>query len=380
MSGLSLTMHPGSDGDALSLSWGTPEAPHHAVIDLGRTRDYRALRPWLVATSWIDLLVITHIDADHIEGAMPMVAEPTAPFAVGDVWFNAHDHLITARNRRHEHEVLSVLQGEKLSQGIRRFKWNWNGAFGGGPVSTDSPEACDPIDIGGMTLWLLSPDDATLSALEKDWDEALAEASLRTGDPNAAKVTPEGLETLGVEALGRRPFKTDAAKVTPEGLETLDVEALARSPFKTDAATPNGSSIAFLAEHAGRRVLLAADAHPSVLAVKLRALGYSEQNRLKLDLFKLPHHGSCANLSPELLTLIDTTRFAISTDGTRHNLPDAETIARILKADPVRDKIFYFNFAQKKAALWAADRALAQKWKFSIVTPPQGQQGITIDV
>lgn len=358
MTPFALTMHPGSDGDALVLRWGDDLSPHFALIDLGRTADYRAMRDWLVATGRIDLMVITHIDADHIEGAMPMVAEASAPFAPDDVWFNGHDHLKAARARRSEMEVLSVLQGEKLSDGIRRFGWPWNRAFDGGPVSTDSLQGRAPLILNGLQLTLLSPDDAALSALERDWDKALAAAALRKGDPDVAPPAPQGLERLA----------------------KLDVPALAARPFKPDNATPNGSSIAFLAEQGGRRVLLAADAHPGVLVARLRAMGHSPDNRLKLDLFKLSHHGSKANLSPELLTLIDCTRFAISTDGTRHNFPDPECIARILVADPDRDKTFFFNYPQKNADLWAQDADLRARWRYDVVTPGEGHKGLTIDV
>jgi beta-lactamase superfamily II metal-dependent hydrolase len=358
MTTFSLTMHPGSDGDALLLRWGEVEAPHHALIDLGRKADYHALRGSLAKIGRLDLMVITHIDADHIEGAMPLVAEPTAPFAADDIWFNGHDHLKIARNRRNELEVLSVLQGEKLSDGIVRFGWPWNRAFDGGPVSTNSPQGVGPLDLNGLRLTLLSPDDAGLSALEREWDKALADAALRKGDPDEAPLAPKGLERL----------------------TALDVPALAAQPFKPDTATPNGSSIAFLAEHDGRRVLLAADAHPDTLAQRLRTLGWSEQEPLKLDLFKLSHHGSKANLSPELLTLIDCTRFAISTDGSRHNFPDPECIARILVADPSRDKTFYFNYPQKNAALWSSNPELRNRWRFDVVTPAEGQKGLTVDV
>jgi beta-lactamase superfamily II metal-dependent hydrolase len=355
---LILTMHPGSDGDALSLQWVEAGARRRAVIDLGRTADYRALKPWLVETSNIDLLLITHIDADHIEGAMPMVAEAQAPFIPNDVWFNNHDHLRAARERRQEHETLSVLQGEKLSKGIARYRWPWNQAFGGGPISTDSPEGAAPIDLHGLQITLLSPNDASLSALEKDWDKALRSAALRHGDKDEADATPDGLEVLS----------------------TLDVQALARRPFKPDRATPNGSSIAFVAQHGSRNVLMGADAHPAVLTARLRALGYRPDRRLKLDLFKLSHHGSKANLSPELLSLIDCTRFAISTDGTRHGFPDAEAISRILVADPDREKTLYFNFRQENARLWANATELSARWKYKVVMPDEGDSGLAINV
>ena len=79
-------------------------------------------------------------------------------------------------------------------------------------------------------------------------------------------------------------------------------------------------------------------------------------------------------------TLIDCTRFAISTDGSRHNFPDPECIARILVADPNRDKTFYFNYPQKNAALWSSNPDLRNRWRFDVVTPAEGQKGLTVDV
>lgn len=132
-----LTMHPASEGDALVLSWGADDNPHHAVIDLGRTKDYRALRPWLKQASNVELFVMSHIDGDHIFGAMPMVREDTPPFSPGDVWFNGYHHLVIAKDNANQLEALAPGQGEKLSDGIKKFDWPWNNAFHGSPVSID---------------------------------------------------------------------------------------------------------------------------------------------------------------------------------------------------------------------------------------------------
>ncbi len=357
---LTLTMHPGSDGDALTLSWGEAGAPaQHALIDLGRTRDYRALRPWLAATRDLALFVITHIDADHIEGAMPLAAEETPPFTPADVWFNAHAHLKAARERRAEFESLSVLQGEKLTAALRRFGWNWNAVFGGGPVSTDAPEAAaGPVDVRGLQITLLSPSDLELSELEKDWDKALRDAGLRIGDADEAPSAPEGMETLSAG---------------------LDVPALAARPMKADRATPNGSSIAFLAEWGGRRVLMGADAHPGVLERALAHLGHGPEAPLRLDLYKVSHHGSRANTSPALLRMLDCTRFAFSTDGSKHPFPNPETVARILVNDPDREKVLYFNFRQPQSMAWDV-AALREKWRYRVVLPEEGSEGLAVEV
>jgi len=354
-----LTMHQASEGDCLVLAWGDPADPHHAVIDLGRGADYRALRPWLAQASRIELFTMSHIDADHIAGAMPMVRESTAPFAPADVWFNGYAHLAAAKARWNPLEALSVPQGDKLEEGINRFGWPWNAAFAGGRVSVDNRQALVPLTLpGGLKICLLSPGDQELATLEKIWNKWLRKTRLRTADEDEETSTPPALEVLSVP----------------------DVNTLAKAPFKEDDAAPNGSSIAFLAEFDGRCVLLGADAFPSRVAASLRTLGYSPERRLKLDLLKLSHHGSKGNTSPELLALIDCTRFAISTNGTQHSHPDPETIARILAADPGRPKQLLFNTRQPNAEIWE-NIALMTRWNYVCIFPdPPAHAGLEVEI
>jgi beta-lactamase superfamily II metal-dependent hydrolase len=357
-------MYSASEGDALVLSWGTESTDHHALVDLGRNADYKAIRPALQKIRRFELFTITHIDADHIAGAMPLVKENSAPFAPADVWFNAWHHLKNADSRLHHVpglETLSVKQGEKLSAGILRFGWPWNRAFGfDGIASVDSPSTNSPIELdGNLKITLLSPGDQELAALLPVWMKELTKANLRPMDPDEAATgkAPPGFEILS----------------------PLNVEALAAVPFLEDKSEPNGASIAFLGEFGTRRVLLGADAHPSVIERALRKLGFSEKNPLKLDLFKLCHHGSKANTSPALLRILDCTRFAISTDGTKHNHPDRETIARILVNDPKRPKTLYFNVNQEQATVWEQSD-LQKKYGFKCVIPPKETPGLTIEI
>ena len=75
--------------------------------------------------------------------------------------------------------------GEKLARGIVKFAWPWNAEFASEIVSTDSPEAGQPIDIAdGLTIRLLSPGDDQLVELLSKWDSALSGANIRTFDPD----------------------------------------------------------------------------------------------------------------------------------------------------------------------------------------------------
>jgi beta-lactamase superfamily II metal-dependent hydrolase len=361
MSTFRLAMHAASEGDAMILTWGEKQTLHHALVDLGRTADYRALKPLLEKIGVFDLFVMTHIDADHIEGAVPLFKEATMPFHAKRVWFNAHRQLTIANERlpAAAREILGPGQAEKVTAGIMRYEWPWNGNFADGVVSTDSPKAMQPIALeGNLSIRLLSPSDAKLSKLLPEWNAELAKAHLRTTDPDEVEVAlARGREQLGV----------------------LNVDFLAGQPFNLDNTKPNGASIAFIAEFAGKRVLLGADSHPDIIVASLRALDASETNRYKLDCLKVAHHGSKANTSPALLKIIDCTRFAFSTDGSRHSHPNPETIARILKGDPDRQKTLIFNFKQPSTEIWDDD-ALKKRWGYDCVYPKTNGAGIELEI
>lgn len=349
-----LTMLPASEGDCLILTYGAPGDLHNIVVDLGRTANYMANKAALSALGQVELFVISHIDADHIEGAMPMVREPAAPISPRDVWFNAYHHLIEARDATHQQfETFSAKQGEKLSHGIRKFGWHWNKRTGGGQVAIETMP--DPVELpGGLIVTMLSPDNLKLSDLEPNWASELKKAGLRPLDPDEAEPTlDDGIEHFGA----------------------IDVEELAAKPFSPDKAKPNGSSIAFVAEYKGKRAMLLADAHPGIIDSQVEKLAQQDPSgRYRVDLLKVSHHGSAANTSPRLLELIDCTRFAFSTNGAHHGHPDRETIARILASNRNRKKQLYFNFTQDSTSIWDS-ASLKTKWKFETLFPTTGEEG-----
>ena len=343
-----VTMHPALDGDCIVVSWGTTAVLHHLIVDLGRSGTYQKVKTQLKALPNIELFVMSHIDADHIGGAVPMVREATAPFAPKRVWYNARPQLVAAQARAPILEPFGARQGEKLARGIVNFGWPWNAEFASEIVSTDSPEAKNPIPIAdGLTIRLLSPSDAQLIKLLPVWDAELAAANVRTFDPDE---DPDPLSPI-FEPFG-----------------VIDVEALAADAYSGDEAEANGSSIAFIVEFDQKRVLLAADAHSDVMEATLKPLAQAEGGKYRVDLAKISHHGSSANTSKIFPGLIDCTRFAISTNGTRHNHPDAESLARFLKADKDRQKTLFFNYRQDNTEVWDTP-ALRTEWKFSCVFP-----------
>src|SRR5262249_24484309 len=117
----------------------------------------------------------------------------------------------------------------------------------------------------------------------------------------------------------------------------------AGSKIGSDRAVANGSSIALLFQYDDKRILLGADAHAAVLADALRALTTRNGTaKVNLDLFKLAHHGSAGNVSPDLLSLVRCDRYEVSTNGDHFHHPDPETIE--LLGDQASPPTVYFNY------------------------------------
>ncbi|MBY5841303.1 hypothetical protein J3P71_20885 [Rhizobium leguminosarum] len=353
-----LTMYPALDGDCLLIQWGSLPDLHHMIVDLGRSATWETIGNAVSGLANLELLAITHVDADHISGCIPMIKLPAAPFHPNRVWFNAHPQLIKARNRFSSSERLGARQGEKLSRGIANFDWPQNADFASGVVSTDSPEAQSEILLpGGAKLRLLSPNDEKLAALLPHWERELQRAKIRPFDPD------EGLHPLSdvFERFSGGP----------------DVRRLAGVRYVPDAAEANGSSIAFILEYEGKRLLLCGDAHSETLEAALRPLAEANGGQYRIDLMKVSHHGSRGNTSPSLLKMIDCDRYAISTNGSReHCHPHEELIARIVsQPDNRKAKTIYCNYRQAYTTSWQ-NRALSARWNYEVVFPDVAENGM----
>ena len=113
----------------------------------------------------------------------------------------------------------------------------------------------------------------------------------------------------------------------------------------------NWSSIAFYINCDNVKALMLGDSYPSTVVKSLQTFGFSEENKLKVDCFKVSHHGSRNNISNELLDMIDCDQYVFSTNGGLGAAchPDRETIGNILhhkNRDWERIVKLYFNYCQ----------------------------------
>jgi metal-dependent hydrolase (beta-lactamase superfamily II) len=347
---------PARYGDCIWLEYGTPDDLHHILIDggtAGTKKDIKEMLAGLPGNTVIDLLVVTHIDRDHIEGILSILEEDELAIRVSDIWFNGWGHL-----PEDEIEGLGAEQGERLSAAILKHLIPWNAAFDGHAVVVPDEGDLPVITLpGGMKLTLLSPTIAGLKKLRIKWKEEIETAGL---EPGFGLVIPETNEDDEIVALGA---------------EIPDIEALLMESFEEDTAAANGSSIAFLAEYEGRRVLLAGDAYPATV---LNALKRKFTNNVKLNLVKLSHHASKGNTSPDLLRFLDCSAYAISTNGSIFHHPSQVTLARILdiRGNGVE---FIFNYRSDHNKCWDTD-GLKNSFGYTTIYPEAGQKGIKISL
>src|SRR6516165_3496615 len=87
---LELELLPARHGDAILLTWGPLNERHHLLIDGGPASAYPKVSARLgeVLTNGLDLLVLTHIDADHIEGTLLLTNDADLNISIGEYWFN----------------------------------------------------------------------------------------------------------------------------------------------------------------------------------------------------------------------------------------------------------------------------------------------------
>ncbi|MGI9644458.1 MAG: CHAT domain-containing protein [Ilumatobacteraceae bacterium] len=336
--GLSIEMLPARHGDGLWVEWGTPDDVHRMIIDGGTKSAFVHIRDKLDAipagSRKIDLLVVSHIDLDHIEAPIELIRTAALDIAFGDIWFNEEKHLVAGGavadgGEQPQGTDRGGIQGEFLGALIARHSLPWNQQFGGGPIVVQPSGPLPVIELdGGLRLVLLSPTPRKLEELEPVWNKEVARKDLSPGDRARA------IELLEERMGPVQPTRGD-------------------KKWGSDHSAANGSSIAFIAEYGGERWLLSGDAHVDVLVSSLKryAKQFELAGKVPLDGFKIPHHGSVNNMSDELLELVDVKKFLVSSNGAYFKHPDARCIEKIIEKAPHAE--LAFNYRTDFTVEWA---------------------------
>jgi len=329
-------------GDSLLLYYGSLDAPKLVVIDGGPNS--RIIRPRLDEMRAalddpdsglpIRLLMVSHIDDDHIRGVLDLTKhireasenQEPLPYRIQTLWHNSFDDIVgnganslfeasvasvgaasltgdirdSARMSRDAAMVMaSVRQGRTLRDDARVIGLEINEP-GGGLVTAGSAAV---VELGdGLAFQVVGPARSRLEELQKDWDHKLTELNLAT----------------------------DAGR--------------AEAAAYVDKSVYNLASIVVLVNAENKTMLLTGDARGDDI---LAGLGEAElldaNGHLHVDILKVPHHGSDRNVETDFFRRITADHYIFSGDG-KHGNPEPATFEMLFTArdhDPYRIHLTY---------------------------------------
>jgi beta-lactamase superfamily II metal-dependent hydrolase len=307
-------------GDCFLLEYGTPPVRRYLLVDGGPMMTYeRHLGPELLAVAAcggkLDLVMLSHVDSDHVGGLLDLMRELQEQRAEGCVqtiaidalWHNAFDQ--TSRRAR---EIGARLQATTVAangtarmmtavsftvQGINQgHQLSMAAAALGIPVNPGFPTGCvlahdasQPVRLDNLMLRVLGPSQTDLDELEEKWMEWLDEqtAAVASGDP----------------------FRVASA----------------------DRSVPNLSSIMVLAQADGKSILFTGDGSGDHLLNGLKESALLDsRGRLSVDVLKVPHHGSDRSVSKSFFQIVLADRYVISANG-RDGHPSLATMIWIVE-------------------------------------------------
>ena len=357
-------MLPAEQGDALFIEYGSARSPHRVLIDAGVRKTSGLVKERIgelpASKRHFDLLIVTHVDSDHIGGIPKLLADTSLGVTFDDVWFNGWRHLQPDR--------LGPVEGEIFSAQLDKRGWNWNAAFDEKAVVVRPRGRLPKRELpGGMTLTLLSPTRQRLEVLRDEWKKVVEEAGLEAGvqDENLAEAARRQGDPGPARRQARRRGARRRAAAAGQGAGERQHDRGARRVRRG---------------HDRKSCLLTGDAHPDVFEEGLERLCRDRRvDRIAVNALKVPHHGSRFNVSKGALDLIETDRYLFSTNGTATHHPHLEGVARTIVRGG--EPTLYFNYKVETTSPWD-DRRLQRRrgHKYTAVYPEAGTNGLTVDL
>ena len=362
-----VTMLPAEDGDSFFVEVGAK--PYRILIDGGRTKTANGPLATLINNltlqdeTSVDLVVLTHVDADHIEGLLSFI-KTRGKALTKSIWFNGYQALCAAANIKHvmpgdapdvddQPTTLSILQGKKLTTQIEERGWAWNTGWNEGAVMIEPSGPLPVIDLpGGARLTLLSPQRSNLAEFRRAWGQTIREE---------------------IEGQGHQVMRGTRGPAHLPGRNVAHYASLRDNP---DRALPNATSIAFVLEFGGKQALFTGDANPDVLAAALERLQPGGEP-VYFDLIKVAHHGSSANNTSPLIARLASKLWLFSSNGRRHGHPEPEAIARVLLTKG--EKRLIFNYRSGFSEAWE-DHVAEREHNYVCQFPASEDDATVIDL
>ncbi|MBP1643437.1 MAG: metallo-beta-lactamase family protein [Acidobacteria bacterium] len=299
-------------GDCFLLEYGSAVAPRFLLVDGGPPDTWELhLESELAGIAQVggalDLVMLSHVDNDHIVGLLDLLARLRADGAapligVGGIWHNSFGRTVdvdgtlgprlraatmNAASVQSAVAVNGIAEGNALRLAAQALGIPLNAGFPGDLVCADDHP--QPVLLGNLKLTVVGPTRANLDELRAQWETWLAahEDAVADGDP----------------------------------------QVMANS----DRSVPNLSSIVVLAEADGKRVLCTGDGRSDHLLQGLGQAGLLDAGgAVHVDVLKVAHHGSDRNATRKFFRLVTADTYVLSANGKDDN-PDLATLIWIVE-------------------------------------------------
>jgi hypothetical protein len=345
----------GADGTRVLVDGGMKGAyTRHVAPALGALRE---------AGHRLDLVYVSHIDADHISGVLQMMDDmarwrvhdfqlahgnpghpaPAAPRPpeVAAIWHNAF-HESRSKNKgaivdmlaatagilsgsddprlrrdaaRRRELAQSEKQAHQLSRriGSRQLGIPLNPHWDGKLAMVRGGDAA--LEVGGLEVFVLAPFEADLKTLRTRWNTWLKKSA----------------EVLAEIRRQARRDEDDLGNEMDALLLPLLWEAgvLGR---RDDVTPPNLASLMLLVRENGRALLLTGDGHADEVRAGLDRHALRDGGgRIHVDVLKVQHHGAAANMDEDFAAHVTADHYVFCGNGQDEN-PELEVVELIAQS------------------------------------------------
>jgi hypothetical protein len=263
----------------------------------------------------IDLMILSHIDNDHIIGLLDLLVEiknqresgTKELVKISRMWHNSfknllllpdepkqllanifQDHGLIKRNNILESLIMKgYQQGTDLARLAKSLKIPINQGLGEVIEVGDNVRS---TRLKNIDLHIFGPTKRNLEKLRKEWNDWFTK-------------------------------KQQTGKIESRLIQVLD------------KSVPNLASIMFLAKIKNRKILFTGDGVGEDVVDTLSQNTMLDQNgKFYVDVLKVPHHGSERNTSPDFFNTINAEYYVISANG-RDDNPSLDTLRWIVESE-----------------------------------------------
>lgn len=341
-------MFPAKTGDCILIHF--VDLNYRILVDGGFASTYSEyLKPYLKHLSSrgekIDLIVVTHIDHDHIGGIKKLIlengrADSPKIINIDEIWFNGFKHMpnieissekvpffekgilqnMASNNYTEKHcenglRDISFTDGNSLAELLCKNGYAWNKSFGGKAVNR---ELVSKICLGDIEIEILNPSEKELIDLARNWIRELSTKCKHV------VISDNCLFYSAFEGcyMYEKELESSVQAVSNNQNEYIDWELESeQSDMANDVSINNLSSIALLIHYNGVTLLFPGDCPINHIISRVP---------LKVDIVKLPHHGSGKSSNKDFISSRKVKFYLLSTDGTQYGHPSKTIMGSII--------------------------------------------------